>query len=131
MLNIDVFSDFISVGAAKGISKFGKAILNEDFEYGMSGYDVEDLVKHVVAENNKITNILQNFSFDSESGMFCMYYKHNGQTNRLQITDEVVSKCAELVKTINELMIKKYMEAVSDFNPEPKIYYVGSVLTQE
>lgn len=128
MLQVDVFSDFISIGAAKGIRKFGKAILNQDFSDGMSGYDVEELVKHVLYHNNKTTNILDNFKFDSEYGMFCMYYKHEDGKYNMPTTQEAISRCTDLVRSINELMIKKYIESVSDLNPEPYIHFTNDYL---
>lgn len=128
MLNIDVFSDFISVGAAKGISKLGKVILNQDFSDGMSGYDVEDLVKHVLVENNKTTKILDSFKFDSEYGMFCMYYKNVDGKCNMPITQEDINRCTELVRSINELMKKRYIAAISDLNHEPYISFTKDYL---
>lgn len=125
MLQIDVFCDFISVGVVSGISKFGKAILNQDFSGGMSGYDVEDLVKHVLDDN---PTILDSFKFDSEYGMFCMYYMNEEGKYNMPITNEAIKRCVELVRSINELIIKKYIESVSDNNPEPYVHFTKDYL---
>lgn len=131
MLQVDVFSDFISIGAAKGISIYGKAILNEDFSGGMSGYDVEELVKHVLDENNETKKILDNFKFDSEYGMFCMYYKHRDGKYNNPTTEEAIKTCTDLVRSINELMIKKYIQSVFVFNPEPHVHLTKDYLNSK
>lgn len=123
MLNIDIFEDFISVGARKGISKYGSAILQEDFSSGMSGYDVEEMVKLVITKTERF-DIREHFTFDSEYGMFCMYYKVDGKTSVL-ITEEVISKCTEYVTILNNLIKTEYINAVmGDLDIKPQIYDV-------
>lgn len=124
MLNIDIFDNFISIGARKGIIKFGKAILNEDFSDGMSGYDVEEMVKLVITKTERF-DIREHFTFDSEYGMFCMYFKVDGKTT-LEITEETISKCTEYVTIINNLIKNVYINAVmGDLNTIPQVYYVN------
>jgi hypothetical protein len=127
MLNIDIFDNFISVGARKGISKYASAILKEDYSSGMSGYDVEEMVKLVVQKNQtEDFNISKHFSFDSEYGMFCMYYKVDGETT-LQITEETISKCTEFVTIINNFIKNEYINAVmGDLDTIPQVYHVNS-----
>ena len=121
MLNIDIFEDFIAVGARKGISKYGSAILNEDFSSGMSGYDVEDMVKQVISKNDSFTDILNHFSFDSEYSMFCMYYRHEGIKSNVKTTDEMITKCNELVTIINNLIANEYIAQLSNVSITPII----------
>lgn len=130
MLNIDIFSDFISVGARNGISKYASAILNEDYSSGMSGYDVDEFIKFLLNHNNKYTYILENFTFDSESGMFCMYYKHEGGNYNVPTTQDAINKCAILVRTINELIYAKYIQLLkqNEFNTEPYIHFTNDYL---
>jgi hypothetical protein len=127
MLNIDIFDNFISVGARKGISKYASAILKEDYSNGMSGYDVEEMVKLVLSKNEtEDFNISKHFSFDSEYGMFCMYFKVDGKTT-LEITEETISKCTEYVTIINNLIKNEYINAVmGDLNTIPQVYHVNS-----
>lgn len=118
MLQVDVFSDFISVGARSGISKYGSAILgNEDFAHGMSGYDVQELVEFVIDKHDK--ELFTHFEFDSEYGMFCMYYKHNGSYKIAEMDYLIIAKCTELVTKINHFIALEYIHAVSDFNTKP------------
>jgi len=119
MLNIDIFSDFIAVGAKKGISKYASAIMpKNDFEDGMSGYDIESFVKFVV--KNQGSNILENFILDSEYGMFCMYYK----VRRVEITDEHIQSCIDLVKTLNNMIKDEYRKVVDDIDTDVYVYDV-------
>ena len=124
MLNIDVFDNFISIGARKGISKYGKAILNEDFSDGMSGYDVEEMVKLVLDKNQMRESLMQHFTFDSEYGMFCMYFKVDGKTT-LEITEETIKNCTDYVTLINHYIKEAYINSVmSDLNTIPQVYLV-------
>ena len=113
MLNIDIFEDFISVGARKGISKYGSAILKEDFSGGMSGYDVEEMVKLVLQKNDMSEYMMQHFTFDSEYGMFCMYYKINGKTSGV-VTNEAILLCTDYVKVINNYIKNEYINSVME-----------------
>lgn len=124
MLNINIFNDFISVGAKGGISKYASAIMGEDFSDGMSGYDIEQMVKVVISKNEAYSDILQNFSFDSEYGMFCMYYKPQGKglAVKEKTTDEAILKCTELVTIINNLIANEYINAVCSINIKPEIH---------
>jgi hypothetical protein len=125
MLNIDVFDNFISIGARKGISKYGKAILNEDFSDGMSGYDVEEMVKVVLDKNQMRESMKQHFTFDSEYGMFCMYFKVDGKTT-LEITEETIKNCTDYVTLINHYIKEAYINSVmGDLNTIPQVYLVN------
>lgn len=126
MLNIDIFDDFISVGAKRGISKYASAIMNQDFSNGMSGYDIEEMVKIVAMKSE--SDILQYFSLDSEYGMFCMYYKHNakGLALKEKTTNEAISKCTEYVTLLNELIKKEYINAVmADLDTKPTLTHIS------
>lgn len=126
MLNIDIFDDFISIGARKGISRYGSAILKEDFSSGMSGYDVEEMVKLVFTKTERF-DIREHFTFDSEYGMFCMYYKVNGNT-KLLITEKTIKNCTEYVLILNNLIREVYINSVmEDLNTIPQIYDLRSL----
>jgi hypothetical protein len=120
MLNIDIFEDFISVGAKKEIFKYANAIMPEmGYEVFKSGYDVEDFVKHIVSSSNMgFDDILDNFTFDSEYSMFCMYYKKP----KGYVTDEQISKCTDLVLILNQMIRNEYLNAVSNVNTNVEIY---------
>lgn len=126
MLNINIFDDFISVGAREGISKYASAIMDEDFSDGMTGYDIEQLVKVVLSKNQMYANIMEHFSFDSEYSMFCMYYKHHGKglAVKQKTTDEAIKKCMEYVIILNSLIRNEYINSVMahDFNIKPEIH---------
>jgi len=121
MLNIHIFEDFISVGARKGISKYGSAILKQDFSGGMSGYDIEEMVQLVLQKNDMMEYMNVHFTFDSEYGMFCMYYKINGKTSGV-VTNEVILLCTSYVKVINNYIKNEYINAVmEDLDIIPKV----------
>jgi hypothetical protein len=123
MLNIDIFDDFISVKARTGISKYGTAILGEDFSRGMSGYDIEDMVKLVLSKNEYHLELLQNFTFDSEYSMFCMYYKIDGKTSG-KVTEEAIKLCTELVTIFNNAIKQEYINQVTrELDTIPQIWY--------
>lgn len=118
MLNIDIFEDFISVGAKKEIFKYANAIMPEmGYEVFKSGYDIEDFIKHIVSSSLDY-DILDNFTFDSEYSMFCMYYKKP----KGNVTDEQISKCSDLVLILNQMIRNEYLNAVSNVNTNVEIY---------
>ena len=126
MLNISIYEDFISVGAQKGISKYAHAIMpDRNFEDGMSGYEIEDFIKHIVLGNQFVkdqtasvySDILKSFDFDSEYSMFCMYYKITGN-----VTDEHIRKCHELVSIINNLIRNEYVNAITKIDTKVEVF---------
>lgn len=126
MLNINIFDDFISVGAKQGISKYVNAITpTSNFSHGVSGYDIEEMVKVVISKNEAYADIMHYFSFDSEYGMFCMYYKHHGKglATKEKTTDEAIAKCTEYVIILNNLIKNEYINAVmADLDTKPEIH---------
>ena len=115
MLNINIFDNFISVGAKDEIFKYASTIMPEmGYEVFKSGYDMEDFIKQVVTNSNGFEDILKNFTLDSEYSMFCMYYNHNPKDSK--ITDEHIKSCTELVLIINNAIRNEYMNAVVKIN---------------
>lgn len=120
MLNITIYKDFIAVNAKYGISKYATEIMKEDYSDGMSGYDIEEFVKCVCTNSTGFDNILNNFTFDSEYGMFCMYYKMTeGITQK--VTDADIKRCSELVSVINNLIRTKYVESTNKIDVSVQI----------
>jgi hypothetical protein len=119
MLNINIYKDFISVGAKDEIFKYANAIMPQmGYDVFKSGYDVNDFIKQVVANSSGFEDILNNFIFDSEYGMFCMYYK----IPKGVVTDEQISKCTDLVLILNQMIRNEYLNAVSNVNTNVEIY---------
>lgn len=116
LTTISIHDDFISVGISSkwntSISKYAHAILPEhNYEKtGMSGYDVDDFIKYIVQNSSGFENVLEKFTFDSEYSMFCMYYNTNDKSI---VTQDDINNCMSYVKIINNLIMQKYIQAVS------------------
>jgi hypothetical protein len=120
MLNINIYKDFISVGAKDEIFKYANAIKPEmGYEVFKSGYDIDDFIKDLVANSSGFEDILNNFTFDSEYAMFCMYYKRPKGND---VTDEDIKKCSELVSILNHMIRNEYMNAISVIDTNVEIY---------
>lgn len=112
MLSMSVYDTFISVGVRKEseISKYAVAIMpymNGWKNDGMSGYDIDDFLKNIVPEL-----LLNNFQFDSEYSMFCMYYK----LSKKKVTNDDIGRCAGLVRDINNLIKVKYLDTLQNID---------------
>lgn len=118
MLNVTIYKDFIAVNVRSGISKYATEIMKEDYSDGMSGYDIDELVKHVCNNSTGFENILTNFQFDSEYGMFCMYYKLG---KGIKVNDEHIKRCSELVSVINNLIRTKYIESTNNIDVSVRV----------
>ena len=120
MLNINIFDDFISVGAKSEILKYADAIMPEmGYEVFKSGYDIDDFIKHVVNSSPVKEQILDSFTFDSEYCEFNMYYNKPKGT---KVTDDDIKACTDLVMMINHAIRNEYMNAISNVNTNVEIY---------
>ncbi len=121
MLNVNIFDNFISVGAKDEIFKYANAIKPKmGYEVFKSGYDIDDFIKDLVANSRGFETILNNFTFDSEYSMFCMYYKRPKEGS--DITDEDIKKCSELVSILNHMIRNEYLNAISNVNTNVDIH---------